>query len=100
MNQFLSAAVNVSGSWLTSPLSVLFTNTWAEPQERVLAKVPGETATSPPLIPTHRTVLLQRHRWVLAIALLTSEPRFEDGDTAGAIKGSGRQTLMNLDAPI
>lgn len=90
LNQFLSAAVNISGSWLTSPLSVLFTNRCGQnPRREFWQKystcVPGKTTASPLLISTQRTLLLQRYRWVLAISLLTLEPRFEDRDTAAAI---------------
>lgn len=90
LNQFLFAATSISGSWLTSPLSALFTNRHGQnPRREFWQKhrtyVPGKTAASPSLISTQRTVLRQRRRWVLAISLLTSEPQFEDGDTAGAI---------------
>lgn len=73
LDQFLSAAVNISGSLLTSPLSVLFTNRRGQnPRKEFWQKcrthVPGKTTASPSLISTQRTVLPQRHRWVSAIS--------------------------------
>ena len=67
-SQFLSAAVNILGSWLTFPLSVRFTDMGRRPGGSSGKSTGPVCQERPSLTSIQRTILLQRCKWVSAIS--------------------------------